>query len=273
MNRVFKLKRDIVKHHHPALVFKVPAHQAAITSVDLRPLMPQVYDQGELGSCTANAIGAAYEFAQIKEDEAHPFVPSRLFIYVCERMEEGTVDEDSGAQIATGVECVSSIGVIPESEWPYDISKFAVKPSQDLLNEAKNHLCVNHYRLTSNELLQIKQALINGFPVIFGMSVYKSMQSPEVASTGVVPMPRRFEHCLGGHAVLIVGFSDDKQVVYVRNSWGDQWGQSGYFTLPYDYISNPNLTSDFWVLSAVKDIPDNTIMTCAGDLHLHYMSC
>src|ERR1700683_3381323 len=76
------------------------------TKVDMRDRCPAVYDQGQLGSCTANAIGGAIEFDLIKE-KAPVFVPSRLFIYYNERVIEGTVDSDSGAQIRDGIKSVA----------------------------------------------------------------------------------------------------------------------------------------------------------------------
>src|SRR5436853_3992768 len=72
------------------------ALQSLPHSVDLRPSCPAVYDQGQLGSCTANAIGGAIEFDQLKQHLAQTFTPSRLFIYYNERVIEGTVDADSG---------------------------------------------------------------------------------------------------------------------------------------------------------------------------------
>jgi C1A family cysteine protease len=98
--------------------------------VDLRDHMPEVYDQGHLGSCTANAIGGAYEYDQIKQKELEPFTPSRLFIYYNERDVEGTVEEDSGAMIRDGMKVINKIGVVPEPMWPYDIEKFKEKPSE-----------------------------------------------------------------------------------------------------------------------------------------------
>src|SRR5713226_8842857 len=99
------------------------------TQMDLRPKCPPVYDQGQLGSCTANAIAAALEFDQMKQAVEDVFVPSRLFIYYNERVIEGTVDEDAGAMIRDGMKSVAKQGAPHERLWPYAIAKFRTKPS------------------------------------------------------------------------------------------------------------------------------------------------
>src|SRR3954470_19497724 len=95
--------------------------------VSLRPQMPEVYDQGQLGSCTANSIGAILEFNQLKQEEKDATTPSRLFIYYNERAMEGTVDQDSGAEIRDGIKSVAQLGAPPETDWPYEINEFAAK--------------------------------------------------------------------------------------------------------------------------------------------------
>jgi C1A family cysteine protease len=219
-------------------------------SVDLRSQCPPVYDQGRLGSCTANAIGGAFEFMQLKEG-LEDFMPSRLFIYYNERKIEGTVDEDSGAMIRDGIKSVHKIGVCPEDTWPYDIARFTEEPPAEAYTEAKAHQ-VTVYRRVLQSLHQMQGCLASGTPFVFGFSVYESFESDEVARTGVVPMPSRTEKLLGGHAVLAVGYDDDAQRFLVRNSWGPDWGMAGYFTMPYAYLTNPSLASDFWAIYAVE---------------------
>jgi C1A family cysteine protease len=235
--------RDLMYAAPPEVVTALPP------KVDLRPECPAVYDQGQLGSCTANAIGAALEFDQMKQKE-QAFTPSRLFIYYNEREIEGTVSSDSGAQIRDGVKSVNKLGAPPETDWPYDITKFADKPSQQAYDDAKQHQAVVYQRLTPT-LGQLKGCLASGFPFVFGIVVYGSFESQQVAQTGEVPMPRAGEQQIGGHAILAVGYDEDQQRFIIRNSWGPNWGMAGYFTLPYPYVLQSTLASDFWTIRSV----------------------
>jgi C1A family cysteine protease len=219
-------------------------------SVDLRDRCPkEVYDQGQLGSCTANAIGAAFEF-RLLEQKAADFMPSRLFVYYNERVIEGTVASDSGAQIRDGIKSVAAQGVCPESGWPYDISRFTETPPASCYTDAQQHRVTSYQRIP-RVLGQFKGCLAAGHPFVFGFTVYESFESAEVARTGVAPMPGSGEKVLGGHAVLAVGYDDAEQRLLVRNSWGDGWGQGGYFTLPYAYLTERSLSSDFWTVLSV----------------------
>lgn len=219
--------------------------------VDLRKLCPPVYDQGELGSCTANAIGAAFEFELIRQNPVMDFIPSRLFIYYNERVIENTVQTDSGAQIRDGMKTVKKQGVCPEDDWPYDTGKFTVKPPRTCYIDAMKHQVVSYTRVT-RKLEQMKGCLADGYPFVFGFSVYDSFESPAVAKTGKVNMPKANEKLLGGHAVMAVGYNDRLKRFIVRNSWGTGWGIKGYFTMPYDYLTNENLSDDFWTIRFVE---------------------
>jgi C1A family cysteine protease len=240
--------RDFMYSAPEAVLTKLP------TKADLRQKMPKIYDQGELGSCTANAIGAAFEFEQIKEGQTD-FTPSRLFIYYNERAMEGTIDTDSGAMIRDGIKSVAKVGVCTETTWPYDIPKFTEKPPKTAYTEAKKHQALIYRRVLGN-LHQMQGCLASGLPFVFGFSVYESFMSPEVAKTGEVPLPPRGEQLIGGHAVLAVGYDDKIQRFIVRNSWGTGWGIKGYYTMPYGYLTDPGLARDFWAIHAVE--PDTT---------------
>jgi C1A family cysteine protease len=208
-----------------------------------------VYDQGQLGSCTANAIGAAFEFELLKQ-KLTDFMPSRLFIYYNERVMEGTVGTDSGAQIRDGIKSVAQQGVCPEPLCPYVLAQFRTKPSKPCYVEALKHKASLYQRLVPT-LNQLKGCLASGYPFVFGFTVYDSFESPAVAKSGHAPMPAPAEAVIGGHAVMAVGFDDSKQWFIVRNSWGPTWGIKGYFTLPYAYVTDAHLADDFWTIRLV----------------------
>jgi C1A family cysteine protease len=220
-------------------------------AMDLRPQCPkEVYDQGQLGSCTGNAIAGAIEFDEIKQKAADIFTPSRLFIYYNERVVEGTVNSDAGAQIRDGIKTVAKQGACHEQIWPYDITKFRAKPSKAAYTDGTKHTAVQYQRLIQS-LTEMKGCLAAGYPFVFGFTVYESFESASVAKTGIVPYPSTGEKVLGGHAVLAVGYDDASQRFIVRNSWGSGWGMKGYFTSPYSYLTDNNLADDFWTIRMV----------------------
>jgi C1A family cysteine protease len=179
-------------------------------------------------------------------------MPSRLFIYYNERVMEGTVNSDPGAQIRDGVKSVSDLGVCPETEWPYDINKFANAPSKQCFTDAKKCQAVGYQRLDSTNLNQLKGCIASGFPFVFGFTVYDAFESDDVAKSGILNMPAPKEKVQGGHAVLAVGYDDAAQRFTVRNSWGKDWGMKGYFTIPYSYLTTTDLADDFWTIRILK---------------------
>jgi C1A family cysteine protease len=237
-------QRDNLYAAPPHIIVKLPV------LVDLRSNCPPVYDQGQLGSCTANAIGAAIEFELDKQKEKD-FIPSRLFIYYNERAMENTISSDSGAQIRDGIKSVNHQGVCDEKKWPYTISAFTKKPNAASYKDALKNTVTSYHRIT-NDLSQMKGCLADGYPFVFGFSVYESFMSAAVATSGHASLPKKTEKHEGGHAVMAVGYDDAKQWFIIRNSWGTGWGMHGYFTLPYAYLTNDNLADDFWTIRLVK---------------------
>jgi len=249
INRKFGWKRDLPDSRDYKLTFVEPMLTFPLL-IDLRPKCPTVYDQGNLGSCVANAIGASFEFNKIKQHKKH-CVPSRLFMYYNMRVLEGTIFEDSGAYIRDGIKTLASDGVCPESQWKYNVSKFTKKPYKSCYTKAEKNQILQYLRVPQS-LNSIKQCLVEGYPISFGFMVYESFVSDQVAETGIVPMPEFNEYILGGHAVLIVGYDDNKQSVIVRNSWGIEWGLDGYFYMPYQYLVSSDLSDDFWTIRFVE---------------------
>jgi len=249
-NRInFGWKRDLPDHRD--FKFKVTVPHDLPPMVDLRLQMPSVYNQGNLGSCTANALGAAFQFEQMKQNKPN-WIPSRLFIYYNERAIEGTINEDAGAMIRDGIKTMVAEGVCPEDMWKYLECKFKQKPPQECYAEALNNQVKEYLRLSPHSLYEVKHCLSDGFPVVFGFMIYESMMTENVTRTGIVPIPSASETPIGGHAVMAVGYDNSREALIVRNSWGAEWGINGYFYLPYWFITTPNAAADFWTIRLVE---------------------
>lgn len=227
------------------------------STVDLRPLCSPVFNQGDLSSCTGNALAGGLEFLELKELRekilaAEIFNPnkfvniSRMFIYWNERVIEGDTNQDSGAEIRDGVKSLATIGACLESEWPHLEENVLEAPPQKAFEDAQNHKISKYYRI--EDLNDMKACLYLGYPFIFGFTAYDQFESDQMAKDGMLQMPNPYDQMQGGHAVLCVGYDDSKQCMIVRNSWGSDWALDGYFYMPYSYISNPNLSDDFWMI-------------------------
>ena len=215
--------------------------------VDLRSRMPPVYNQGSLGSCTANALAAQVQHLD------PTLQGSRLFLYYNERMIEGSIPDDAGAYLFDGVASLEDHGICPETMWPYDIRKFADRPPDPCYVNAETHQVLVSTNIAQNATA-MKTALNDGHPFCVGILVYPEFLSTAVARTGVVPMPSRRSRAVGGHAVVVVGYNDNTQRWILRNSWGTGWGQAGYFTLPYAYLTNPTYASDMWSITSIERV-------------------
>jgi C1A family cysteine protease len=244
-NRTYGWIPDLPDHRDR--MYAAPKRAAALPSkVDLHGQCPPVYDQGNLGSCTANALAAAIDFERNRQKLSF-LTPSRLFIYYNERVIEDSVESDNGAALRDGMKTIASQGACAESLWPYVVSKFEDQPPAAAYAAAVAHKTLSYNRVAQDVSL-MKTSLASGFPFVFGFTVYESFESDAVARTGSVPLPGPDESALGGHAVLAVGYSDASERFLVRNSWGPSWGINGYFTIPYTYLSNADLATDFWTI-------------------------
>ncbi|WP_052487760.1 C1 family peptidase [Gordoniibacillus kamchatkensis] len=241
-----KEPRDLRDYHFMSATYVRPADLPE--QIDLRPHLSPVVDQGPLGSCTANAIVSGLrEYLLLQSRDS--FTPlSRLFLYWHERELEGHIGEDSGAYIRDGMKVLQQLGVCPERDYPYRVDHFADRPTVQAETDARAYRIAEYHRVL--DLDALKAALAEQQPVVIGLLLYESFESPEVASTGKVPLPRKTrERVLGGHAMLAVGYKNQARgqgYVIVRNSWGEGWGDHGYCYIPYRMFRDPSLMLDMW---------------------------
>jgi len=224
----------------------LPRRDASLPpSVDLSPRCSPVEDQGNLGACTAHALAGALEFLEDKDGVPFKDV-SRLMIYYNERAIEQSISRDAGAEIRDGVRSLHQTGVCDEVLWPYEPENFKTRPSLAAYADAATRKIDEYRRVIGIDAM--RACLAEGYPFAFGFTVYEGFESDAVARAGELQMPRPSEQCLGGHAVLAVGYNDADRRVLVRNSWGRGWGINGYFWMPYDYIGSAKLADDAWTI-------------------------
>jgi len=247
---------DIPKYHWVRDKVDTRDHPYQLTNktqsnvVDLRQYCSLIENQGNLGSCTGNAIAGAIELLYKRQKRTLDI--SRLFIYYYERVLIGTVNYDSGAYIRDGIKVCYKYGAPIENLWPYNISKFRSVPSKEALIDAAKRKVTSYQRAA--DFNAVIDAIASGYPVTIGFSVYSSFDTNIVARTGIMPYPdTKKEKLLGGHAVLLVGYNKNDNTFIARNSWGTNWGDRGYFYMPFQVIQNTSMSSDFWVIKSISN--------------------
>jgi C1A family cysteine protease len=241
--------RDLKKAYSQA---QIPTSPTA----DLRKYVDHVYDQGSLGSCTANALCAAYGMDLKRQSltisgEYHYFNPSRLFLYYNTRAYEGTTQHDTGATLRDAIKSMKRQGMCRESDWPYNVKEYRTKP-QSRCYEAVTGNTLCQYERLAQDIDQFRACLDESCPFVFGFNVYQSFHDYSNQKSGLMPMPSYREKSrepIGKHAVMAIGYDDAKRRVIIQNSWGVGWGDKGCFYMPYEFISDSIMCFDFWKIS------------------------
>ncbi|MBE9156571.1 C1 family peptidase [Nodosilinea sp. LEGE 06152] len=239
--------------------------------VDLSYWFSPVEDQGTVNACTAFSGVALLEyFAQRRYGKYTNL--SAKFVYKTARNLMNRID-DTGASVRQTMKALVLFGVPPEEAWPWHPEDFNEEPPAFCYAYAQSYQALKYFRLdaantganenliASRELLlfQIKAVLAAGLPCIFGFTVYSSFYRDKNLRRGYIPYPSGRDQVVGGHAAVAVGYNDYKHIdrtdgepakpgaILIRNSWGPNWGNSGYGWMPYDYILD-GLTADWWSL-------------------------
>lgn len=251
-NRKFGWLPDLPDHRDH--IYKPPRHAVALpSSYSLADAAPFIFDQGQLGSCTANAVLTLVGMTQLEQQPANKLLGSRLALYYWTRVAQGTPNQDSGASIRGTMQQLSKVGICQEKTWPYVTNRFKQKPSAEArTEEAKHRLEGTEYARVNQTVEDLKATVYAKNAIAFGFTVFESFMSKQTARSGVMTMPQRNERQEGGHAVAMIGWDDAREAFVCKNSWGGNWGvNGGLFYMPYKFATSRNYASDFWTLNKV----------------------
>jgi C1A family cysteine protease len=248
-------KRDLPDHRDlmlsPSSLKALPLPESLVPSHRTPEFQIRVRDQESVGSCTAH--GSNYLYTQLAARQNKGALElSTLYTYYFTRVNYEHVDptEDSGASVRNAIKCLAQFGSCHEDQWPYDPNpdeRYSSRPNSGAIRSAHQHMVLRYLRVTS--LTQLKQVMMQDYPVAGGFTCFESLDSPQVGKTGIVPFPGPSEAVIGGHCVAFVGFDDVKKLVRFRNSWGPSWGDKGDGCLPYSYFDS-GLADDLWIVTA-----------------------
>lgn len=214
---------------------------------DLQASLPEVFDQGRVGSCTGNA--GAMLGLHVSRLQKREISPSRLMLYYGAREEIGQTEYDEGAYIRDIFKAWAKAGVAPESTWPYVEANATLRPSSDAYTVAKKTLATEYRAIDGSRLEELQTCIAMGYPFEFGFRVFASFMQGDWKDT--MPIPKASEKILGGHAVAAIGYDNARQAFKIKNSWGLDWKDGGHFWMPYRYITNSDFCEDFWMLTGI----------------------
>ena len=231
-------------------------HWTELNDIDLRPNCPPIRNQSSIGSCTAFASTALFNFVR-KKNNLTTWTPSPLFTYYATRLADKTENEDCGASVRDALKSTVRDGVAMEQVWPYVVDKFTERPPNPVWENAEKHQTVEYLKLNDFDKNVFLNCLNDGYPFIFGLNLYSSFfdQTFSELLGGFMQEPDTDkEKLVGGHCMMAVGYLknyNNKEYLIVQNSWGIEWGDSGYCYIPLSYIMT-NDSFDFWTIRTTE---------------------
>lgn len=215
--------------------------------VDLRPFSSPRHNQRWTNSCVANAVVKALEIKEIMKNGGHDghtdLSVMEVYYLAREITWPPTTQVDKGTFISHACDVLRRFGVCPDKDWPWVPSKINESPTWMAMRKAYLHKIEAFYKIYSTggkRIEEVIRCLHAGNPVVFGTTVgsnwfgYKKGQ--------VLQAPSKIE---GRHATVILGWRDGHFIG--ENSWGENWGDRGFYLMDPSVIAHPN-SQDFWVI-------------------------
>lgn len=193
------------------------------SSFSLKYKFPAVYYQ-HYGNCTSNAVLGCDDMIYHGNGI---WVPSTTFTYYQQKCHEKPM-EDDGSTIELALKKVKKFGACNSKYWPND-APWDQRPTDEAYADGvKGKEIKSWYELRN--LKELKQALVSGYPVACAVAwAFRDYNENYVMND---PTDREIDRATG-HAIVVVGYDDEKKLVEIRNSWSDKWANGGYAYITY----------------------------------------
>lgn len=213
--------------------------------VNLRPFSSKVRNQVNLRSCSSEAVVGAYEIL-LKKEFPEQFVNlSPLFVHHNAKMYESRRPVlEAGVYIRDAIRSVKHFGICSEDIWPYSQQNFSFHPTEESYNDAKKRKLKHYFRLKNFD--DLLDALTNELPVISAIKTFSNFTQFGWNGTSYLDIPGQKDFMIGGHAVTVIGYNQNKEYLIAKNSFGPLWGDAGYFYISFDYARSHFL--DSWTI-------------------------
>jgi C1A family cysteine protease len=207
--------------------------------VDLRSnaSCPKVLNSENLNSSASNALSNLIRFWLRKKNKKE-YQPSRLYMYYFARSLENNINNDTDVSLKNLCRAVEKFGICSEKNWPYDIAKFNIKPDDNIVKETTINFKYYHVK---NKIHELKRLLSHGYPIIFMMPFFDNNSSE------IILLLKKNKKPLEVKAITIYGYRDSSNMFICMNSLGTNWGEKGFFYVPYKYVSKHGY--DFWTIT------------------------
>lgn len=231
-------------------------HETFTENVNLSPMFTPVKNQGSIGSCSAHAVVAIFEYILKKNGKVECDLSER-FVYYNVRRNNDRLHLDDGASMYDVIQSVENEGICLEEFCPYDINRYNEQPTEDAYQDGKRRRALKAMNIpigddTEKNINALRSALSEGYPIAFGMRVFDSLKGTD----GFVMLPSEdliaSEEKKSNHAMVICGYDDKQKYFLVRNSWGKDFGIDGYCYVPYAYLGDSRLIHGAYIITEVS---------------------
>lgn len=205
--------------------------------VSLKKYCPTPGNQGKTGTCVAwsSTYGArtiiyAMEHGITHQKQINQIAFSPSFVYNQIR-DKGDSSCKSGTYVYDAMQKLKKQGTLPLKDFAFDCNRVP-KPADK--TKASKYRIKDYHRLffssAKNKVAMVKRSIASGNPVVVAMKIGFTF----TYAKGVYRDPAPETARRGGHAMVIVGYDDDKQAFELMNSWSTKWGDGGFVYYHYD---------------------------------------